>query len=58
MIKKEKQIKENEMNEAIENFCIRMATEDKKTKEKTIENCTVDEYLDYLEKLCNFCEGK
>lgn len=42
-----------EMNEAIDNFCLRMANEPAR---KTIENCTVDEYFDYLQDLCDFCE--
>ena len=37
---------------------IAIGKETKKTqKKKSIEDCTVDEYLDYLEKFCRFCDN-
>ena len=41
-----------EMNKAIDNFVIRMA--EPTPKKKTIEECTVDEYLGYLQDFCDF----
>jgi hypothetical protein len=43
-----------EMNEAIDNFVIRMAEEDKNTKKKSFEECSIEEYFDYLESLFKF----
>ena len=47
-----------EMNDAIGMFCERMKKEDVNSanKKKSFEECTVDEYFDYLETLCNFCD--